>query len=74
MNKQTDARERLERLSLGLARTFGPEPAAHLLTGAALNALLPALGRDGTAKYLRLLSDEIDAELPPDDAQPRALS
>lgn len=74
MTKQTDARERLERLSLGLAQAFGPEPAAMLLSGTALNALLATLGRDGAARYLRLLADEIESELPPDEAQQRVPS
>lgn len=67
---QTEARERLDRLSLGLARAFGPEQAATLLSGAALNALVATLGRDDAARYLRLLADEIEDELPPDDAPP----
>jgi hypothetical protein len=71
---QTTARDRLERLSAGLAQALGPEPAARLLAGAALNALLATLGRDGAAKYLRLLADEVDDGLPPDDVARPLLS
>lgn len=72
MTTETEARERLDRLSLGLAQALGAGPAARLLSGTALNALLATLGRDGAARYLRLLADELETQLPPDESQTRA--
>lgn len=65
------ARERLERVSLGLAQTLGTEPAALLLTGTATNALLAHFGRDGAVRYLRLLADEIESSALADEPPAR---
>lgn len=59
------ASERLDLLTARLADRLGREAAVSVLTGSTLNLLFAHFGRDGAARYLRLLADEIEADETP---------
>lgn len=62
MTETQAASERLDLLTARLADRLGREAAVKILAGSTLNLLFAHLGRDGAARYLRLLADEIDAD------------
>lgn len=66
MTQPNEASDRLNLLAARLAQAIGLEAAATVVTGSALNLLFEHFGRDGAARYLRLLADEIEAGKPAD--------